>query len=399
MDHGAWLAAAEIVEGWPQMFFTFLEDFQHVAKHRTTATGLSRSFGLLLRQAKHLEQLGYSPPADALREFLTNDYTAGHLTTKVCLFSTPQHAQLLADRPWISLTEADEILHFRKGGSAALLQRGILTGTIRSARPGHRTVGLVTRESVDQVAHDLRTAYSAAEARELLGVGRIHELIKADLLRRAVWTKGGWRVPRASVNQLLDSVCRASGNVKVNELWLTIREATRQFGPSGLNLVRLLRLIQVGHIRVRRIADCTNLCGLLVSEIDVKSARTEIRRLHDEEVGFPLNRLTKQLLPGRPIKEVVLKKWIGKGFLHASRRGRAWTVTANEVARFRAEYCLLETGAQLLQIHPKTLLRWISEGRLDSVYGPRSAAGGGFYLLRRSDVLQHRSAAPTCQDN
>jgi excisionase family DNA binding protein len=399
VEQVVWLAAADILDGWPQKLFAFLEDFQRVTKHRTTATGLSRSFGLLLREAKHLEDLGYSLPADALREFLTNHYTAGHLTSKACLFSAPQYARLLANRPWISLTEADEILRFRKGGSAALLQRGILAGAVHSARPGHRTVGLVTRKSVDQVAHDLKTALSAAEVRKLLGMGRVHELIKADLLRRAVWTKGGWRVPRSSVKQLVDSVSRSAGNARSNEYWLDIREATRQFGPTGLNLVRLLRLIQAGQVRVRRSANGSNLCDILVSATDVHNARTEIHRLRDNEDGFPLNRLSKVLLPGRPIKEIVLKKWIENGLLHASRRGRAWAVAATEIARFRAEYCLLETAAQLLQIHRKTLLRWISEGALEAVYGPRSAAGGGFYLLRRSDVEQLRTLAPANNDS
>lgn len=391
-DLAAWLTAADILDGWPQQLFVFLDDFQRVTKHRTTATGLTRSFGLLLREAKLLEDLGYSLPADALRQYLTDHYTAGHVTSKVCLFSTAKHAELLESRPWISLTEADEILHFRQGGSAALLERGILTGAVRSARPGHRTVGLVSRESVDKVAHDLKTALSVSEVGKSLGLGRsrVLQLIKADLLPRAIRTTGGWRIPRVSVDQLLGLVHASPDSGKQSKIWLDVRQATRQFGPSGLNFVRMLRLIQAGQVRVRRSESGANFRGLLISASDLKNAREAIHRMRDEEEGFPLNRLAQHLFPDRPIKDIVLRKWIALGLLRASRDGRAWAVSTDEVNRFRREYCLLSEAAQLLDIHNKTLLRWIADGILTPVYGPRSTAGGGFHLLRRSDVAQLR---------
>jgi hypothetical protein len=41
-DEIAWLAAAEIVQDWPQQFFGFLDVFQQIDKHRNTATGVGR---------------------------------------------------------------------------------------------------------------------------------------------------------------------------------------------------------------------------------------------------------------------------------------------------------------------------------------------------------------------
>ncbi len=390
----AWLAAAAILEGWPQELFRFLDEFQHVPKHLTTATGLTRSFGLLLREAKHLEDLGYSLIADTLREYLTVRYTAGHLTSKACLFSTPRHAILLRRRPWISLTEADEILRFRNGASAVLLGRGILKGVVHAAKSDHRTVGLVTRSSVDGFARDLKTAMSVPEVGESLGLGRnsVLELIRTDLLARSIWTKGGWRVPRASMQQLLVLVRRCRHAGPSSKHWLNIRQATRQFGPAGLNLVRLLFLIRADQVRTRTSDDRGNFRDLLVSAADLKKACPQIQHLRDAEAGFPLCRLSKLLFPDRPIKEGVLKNWITLGLLRASRNGRAWSVSKDEVARFRGEYCLSREAAQLLRIHRKTLSRWVREGVLTTVYGPRSAAGGGFHLLRRPDVVRVRDA-------
>ncbi len=391
----AWLAAANLLDEWPQQLFAFLDDFQRIAKHQKTVTGVTRSFGLLLREAKQLEDLGYPLPADALRQYLTTHYTAGHVTTKVCLFSTSKHAKLLEVRPWMSLTEADEKLRIRNGGSADLLERGILVGVVHPAASGRRTVGLVTRESVGEVERNLKTALSVNDAGKMLGLGRsrVLELVKTDLLPRAIWTKGGWRVPRTSISQLLDLVSQSPVCDKpIDQDWVSLRQATRQFGPSGLNLVRLLRLIQAGRARLLRSARTADFKSVLVCVSDLKKARPELHRMRDEAEGFPLCRLAKQLFPDRPLKEPVLKKWIAVGLLQASRHGRAWIISADEVKRFRSKYCLLHEASQLLKMHSKTLLRWIREDELTTVYGPRSATGGGFHLLCRSDVIRIQGA-------
>ena len=106
----AWLSAAEIFSHWPDRLEEFLGAFQQVVKHRTSATGISRRFGLLLREAAHLEEIGYPLPANALRNYLLQHYAAGHLNGKVCLFQGHEGRSLLAKRPWITQTEAATIL-------------------------------------------------------------------------------------------------------------------------------------------------------------------------------------------------------------------------------------------------------------------------------------------------
>ena len=86
----AWLAAAEILADWPREMTTFLDAFQQVDKHRTTSTGVSRRFGLLLRQASRLEQMGYPAPANALRQYLLEHYAGGHLSGKSACFKRPR---------------------------------------------------------------------------------------------------------------------------------------------------------------------------------------------------------------------------------------------------------------------------------------------------------------------
>ena len=80
LDSVAWLAAAEILAEWPHRQEAFLDAFQQVDKHKTTSTGVGRRFGMLLRSAARLEQMGHSAPADALRRYLLERYDGGHLS-------------------------------------------------------------------------------------------------------------------------------------------------------------------------------------------------------------------------------------------------------------------------------------------------------------------------------
>ena len=68
------------------------------------------------------------------------------------------------------------------------------------------------------------------------------------------------------------------------------------------------------------------------------------------------------LFPGRPIKSTVIKKWIAAGLLKARKSGRARLVAAEEVERFRLEYCLAEEACRILGITRSTLSHWEAEG-------------------------------------
>jgi hypothetical protein len=57
--------------------------------------------------------------------------------------------------------------------------------------------------------------------------------------------------------------------------------------------------LKSGHVRARRTSSSPAFDGLLVSATDLKQARSEIQRLRDRDKGFPLNRLSRELIPGR----------------------------------------------------------------------------------------------------
>ena len=388
VDEVAWLAAAEILADWPQRQEAFLDEFQQIDKHNSTSTGVGRRFGMLLRHAAQLEKLGYVAPADALRRYLLERYDGGHLSTKICLFAKAGHRAGLDGRSWITQTDAAKMLGLRHGAIASLIDQGILTGKIHSAGDNGRSVGLVLRQSVETLKAELRSALDVKTVASRLGIGRhaVLELVHRDVLPRAVRTAQGWQIPQASVTEL-ESVYQQLPKGKFTAArWISIRQATRKFGSTGLTLGVLVEFILTGELSARMANPQQRLHGIIVRHADLVSLAPKIRDIRNQADGYSIHQLAKIVFPGRPIKVTVLNKWIAAGFLKARRVGRAQVVAHEEVERFRSEYCLADEACRLQNVSRTTLSRWEVEGRIQAVYGKRVTPGAGFSLYRREDL-------------
>ncbi len=385
----AWISAAVMLQAWPTEMNRFLDVFQTVAKRSTLSTGVGRSFGLLLRDAQSLERLGYSASADALREYLTAHFTLGHLNRKVHLFrdGRTRHAGF-QNRPWLTLTEAGKRLHLRHGAIAELVNRGVLEGQLHQAGQRGRSIGLISRDSVDRLAREQKTAIRANDAATRLGISRhrILDLLHAGVLRKAVRTKAGWTVPCEEVDRLAELYRQLPPLNSQQRGWISTRDATRAYGQQGLTLVRIIATVQAGQLAARRDPKQPTWRGLFVSCADLRQLIPQVREALDQQSGHSLNRLAKTLIPGRPLKDVVLRKWIEAGLLNGTKRGRVWRVTNAEVERFRTTYCLADEVQKSLSIVVTTLNRWINAGRIQPVYSRRTHQGAGASVFRRSDV-------------
>jgi plasmid maintenance system antidote protein VapI len=384
----AWLAAAEMVHGWPKRFREFLDVYQEVSKYRTTSTGISRRFGLLIREAWQMEKLGYSTPANVLREYLLESYSGGHLSAKVCLFQGDAGKQYLAESRWITQTEATRMLGIRHRAIADLVRRGALIGRVHAAGSHGRSVGVISRESAEMLHEALKTTFPVAEVADRLGIGRhaVLDLIHAGALARAVRSLGGWKVPASSVQCVEDLLSRLPPVERCDSRWLSLRQATRVFGPAGLSLAATLQLVDKGKVEARRATDGKGLNRLTLWLPDLERCRPEFQAEFDRSRGYPLHRVGKVLFAERPVKVDVVKKWIDMRLLKAQRVGRARIVTAEELKRFQTTYCLAEDVCHILDISRATLSRWEVQGRIRPIYGKRVTPGAGFSLYRREDV-------------
>lgn len=383
-----WVAAVQFLDAWPDNLYLFLDEFQRVAKNRTLSTGVARSFGFLLRDAARLEGLGYPAPAEALRQYLLRHYAAGQLNRKVVLFRQPKHQRLLDRKQWYSQTDAARVLELRHGAVADLVRRGVLDGHVQPAGNGGRHIGVVSKRSVEVLKQILDTGLTVRRARRRLGIGRsqIFSLIHAGLLGSAVRTRRGWIIPQGGVQALEAFVRNLPRLLSARSSWLSLRQATRVYGPSGLTLTQALEWTQDGRIAARVDGRYPDLRSLWLFQPDLQAQLPVLRARQYQVSGYPLSQVGKILLPVHSCREPVLKKWIQAGILRAQRQGRALVVVPQEIDRFRAEYCLAEEACSFLGIHRTTLSRWESSGLIKPVYGKRTSPGAGFSLFRRIDL-------------
>jgi len=286
------------------------------------------------------------------------------------------------------------MLQARNGTINELIERGILIGHVHAAGSKGRSVGLVQRESVETLRQDLKSAVGVpAAARRLgLGISAVRDLIHDGVLPRAVRTNRGWRIPARSLSAL-ETLCNSAKPIRaIGTQWISLREATRIFGPAGLTLSQLLALIQEGRVTARLADPDQLLHGLVVAKHKVEAVLPDVRRRQEELHGLPVHRLGKTLFPGRPVKVDVIKKWINAGLLDAHRVGRARMVSPSEIRRFRQTYCLREEVLRILGVPNSTLKRWQDAGKIQPAYPERLFPHAGLYLYRRADVEILRSA-------
>ena len=385
----AWIAASLMLRSWPTEMNRFLDVFQTVAKRNDLSTGVGRSFGLLLRDAQLLERLGYSAPADVLREYLKAHFTFGHLSRKVCLFREGRgRKSAIQNRPWATMTTAAKRLHLRHGAIAELVNRGILEGELHPAGKRGRSIGLISLESVERLEREQQTAIPANDAAKKLGLSRhpVLELIHSGILRNAVRTKAGWTVPCNEVDRLAELYRQLLPLNSDRRGWISTRDATRAYGQQGFTLARIIAAVQADHLAARRDPKQPTWHGLFVSCADLRRLVPQVREALDQQAGHTLNRLAKTLIPGRPLKDVVLRKWIEAGLLIGTKQGRVWRVMNSEVEQFRTTYCLADELQTTLGIVSTTLNRWINAGRIQPVYARRTHPGAGASVFRRADV-------------
>lgn len=391
----SWLAAAEIVVNWPDGLFDFLDAYVREPKYQHTSTGLGRTLGLLHRHASDLEEFGHSGPADAMREYLSKRYSAGHINGKVCLFRGVS-SQLLVDQDWMTRTLAATELQVSVATVSRLIADGVLDGELHKAGHNGKSVGVVSRVSLERLKQQLDSSITLKEAAMCLGIHRhrVAELIRADILKGAVHIRRSWHIPRQSLDDVLKLISDLKAIRRLRPPHLSLREATRRFGKRGFTLATALTLIGNGVLPARRTVDGGSLADVIVNTGDIDRCRSEIQRLRDDRHGIPLNRLASTLFPGRPTKERVLKKWIESGLLNAGRPGREWSVTRTEVERFQATYCVAAEACQILERHRRTLATWETDGHLTPIYGPRVTPGAGFTLYLRADVKRLKDSWP-----
>jgi hypothetical protein len=384
-----WAGAADILTHWPERFYDFLKALQEARGRGRHSTGTTVCFGQLPIVAARLERLGYTAPADALRNYLLERFTAGQLSVRIAVFRGKNLRELLVRRPWVAHTEAARLLGMRHAAIADLVRRGVLEGQVQPAGSCGRLVGVVSRDSLQRLMDDLNDSLDCRQAAKRLGIFHktTWQFAQAGLLERAVRTAEGWRIPRRSLDDFLKWFRQQPAVTSVGKEWLSFRQAVRHLGSSGMTVLQLLQDIREGIIQAGWDGRHQNLHGVVVHRKDLGKAMDCARTAYLAQKGYSLSEIGRVLLPERPMTFRGIRRLVRAGLLSAKRKGHHWLIKPEEVERFQREYCLSAEACRILGITASTLVHWRAAGKLKPVYGRGARISGSFSLFRRSEII------------
>ena len=392
-----WLFAS-----WPDNFFAFLDAFPQARserrrkRDRQRATGIHRDFGVFYEKwlYKRLADPAFAFLHEAFELYLREHYTGGEVTGRLRAFKEKPAGQL-PERPYLTKGQTKTALGIGEDVLQALLAQGVLgylkkpTGQARK-----RTMFLIDRSSVETLRREWAGSLSlGVVARSCLGVtkGVVLMLEQAGLLTpmRGPFVDGyKFRFYRAAdVEQLTARLLQRAVKAPADPPEQV--PLSRAACVMGIPLVTILADVLGGNLTPIDPGSAQPvLTRLALSNSEIQSYLHERERRRHEELGLLTVCEAAALLA---VDDEVLLRWIKQGFIRSEREGATGRKTRLLIRQevldsFRRSYCFTEEVADLLQVIPQTVHKYVRKGILRPVAGRRVGDGSNRLLFLRQDV-------------
>ena len=181
-------------------------------------------------------------------------YAGGHLSGKVCLFQKSKDRRCFDSEPGSPRPSAAKMLGLRHGAVAKLVQEGILKGRLhhgRATRPLDRPGTSRFRRVASSGNFEMPSTSRPLQSGWVSAAMRFLDLIHGGSLPRAVRTAKGWLIPACVCRRSGKFLSRLPAGKPTSPGWLSLRQATRLFGPTGLTLALLFELIRTQKVSAR----------------------------------------------------------------------------------------------------------------------------------------------------
>jgi hypothetical protein len=331
---------------------------------------------------------------EAFEAYLRNHYTGGEVTTRLLPFRRKSE-RAMQERPYLTKVQARSVLGVGEGVLQALIHTGVLRVQKKSIGLAEkRHMFLIDKESVESLKRewgDLIPLDSVACS--YLGVTKAVVLALEDaamLLPRRGPNVDGYKhhlYSKADIEQFEKVLLHYSVKADLPSVdCLSLPLVSRR---TGLALVSLLKEVFDNDLLL---VDLDMQCPLLQrfvirrGDICCFIEKFKARQCEKLELFTPIE-VANQL----GVSERVLRRWAKLGLIESKMLvigGRKATMVFRKkaVESFRHAYAFSDEVAQLLQVHPHTVIKYVSRGKLHPVTGKRSIEGGIRLLFRRVDI-------------
>jgi predicted site-specific integrase-resolvase len=382
---------------WPDGFYAFLGAYQMRDRRKQSYT-LQSDFGAVYLQC--LEKYWRAPEFQFVQTAF-DDYLIANfpLTPSVLHSRRYQETPGLAARfPFMPVAEAARSLQTTPAIVERLVRREMLTayqpdkGKRRSPKKTSRaSLKLVGRAGVLELQARWETAVPLADAAAVLGLSKsvVLDLVEIGVLAAvrgpAVDETNSWQLAQESITGLVEQIeARARHYYDRDSTPVNLTYAAQVLSPYGYNVAGVIQLMLEDKIRCywgwghgRKLADLRLMVPDLTAVLeDLKTRRPFVTRRHiAEQMG---------------VKTYIVGRWVKHGLIQQEyRRGVGWYFSREVAERFIREHLFSDEAAEMLQIAPLVVQKWVRNGRLHPVSGP-GIDGGHRYLFRREEIARYR---------
>jgi predicted DNA-binding transcriptional regulator AlpA len=391
-----------LFDAWPDNFTALLESLPSMRFRSRRGAGVG-SFGILYDEYlyRRLKDPAFAFLREAFEDYLKKNYREGRITTRLRPFLGMDKTEVARECSYLTFGRAMKLLGVSPGRLSALISRGTLRALIK---PGNKkSFWLIEKADVEALLEEWKDLISLDDvAQKYLGISkqRVHALMRAELLRpargRNVDGSLSWYFKREELERLEAELLRYAGKAVPSASKCTPLASVASV--SGLSFVETLKAILGGEFAlIDTEKEIPLFQRLVLLDKEVKCFWEEC--LRTERSGLNLLS-TSDVMKSLGIGEVALKELVRQGALVGKRtvigNRRGLLFQKEMVDTFRRTYVLPKEAAELLDVSPTTIYKYISRGILHPVGLPRSQ-----FMLREEvevlippDVLSIPLAAP-----
>ncbi len=392
---------------WPDNFFSFLDSFPRTKssrarkRDRERTAGVQRDFGLLYEKwlYKRLAHPAFSFLREAFEEYLRVRYTTGEVTRRLLPFKWTSQEQL-QERPYMTKVQTRARLGIGEDVLQSLLRQGVLRATKMQGKK--RSIFLIEKASVEALRQAWRELVPLEDvARSYLGVSKGVVIALEDagvLLPERGPASDGYKLrlySRTAIARFEESLLLHA--MKVHEEATEASYSLPVFASkAGLPLIILLEEILGGHLApIEADGDQLVFQRLMLPKEEIRSFLKDYKRRQREEQELLL---PQEVAVELGISRRVLERWARLGLIEGERlsiAGKKPSLLFRKQALedFYRSYIFTKEAAELLDIIPQTISKYVSRGRLHPLAGRRTDEGGNRSVFRRTEVTSLASSS------
>ena len=384
--HEALTKAVVVFEDWPSNYYRFIEECWSKIPAGSGQSGLYKDFGRL-----------YDPlfvrKNNPLPDFMRDEFER-YITTCWDKGNADNCGNMTEGQPGANtcITKHEAAKHLQVGVQTVNLlhKKGFLRGPFYPWINRNRI--MIEADSVRELKERWDKSITAAEAGEMLGIGRIAvvSLEKNGCLAAipgpAATRQLEWKFEVADVERLLQSGGSEirDRNRPVGAHPITFHEAIQKLSKSFTEVGVFVNLILDGKITPVAKGDGTGLAALLFDAVEIEQfsksetadGREDRRTLKEAAKLLRTSTTETYFLINHSFLIATNSAAVGRGI---------WSITQAEIDRFKATYSTVEQIVQVFCTSTRGLSKRLMDSGIVPVTGPK-IDGGSIYFFKNTDL-------------